>query len=63
MTEREENFQMIDKLERWRPLGILQLDQILNTTMKAKITTCTDYIRRVKKLCKSKLNEGNLIMV
>lgn len=61
MTEREENFQMIDKLERWRPIGILQLDQILNTTMKAKITT--DYIRRVKKLCKSKLNEGNLIMV
>ena len=61
MTEREENFQMIDKLERWRPIGILQLDQILNTKMKDKITT--DYIRRVMKLCKSKLNEGNLIMV
>ena len=61
MTEREENFQMIDKLEGWRPLGILQLDQILNNKMKHKITT--HYIRRVMNLCKSKLNEGNLIMV
>ena len=41
---------MIDKLERWRPLGILQLDQIINTKMKDKITT--EYIKRVKKLCK-----------
>ena len=40
-------------------LGILQLDQNLNTKMKEKITS--EYIRRVKKLCRSKLNGGNLI--
>ena len=37
--------------------GILQVDQILSIRMKGKITT--EYIRRVKKLCKSKLNGGN----
>ena len=31
----------------------------LNTKMKSKITS--EYIRRVKKLCRSKLNGGNLI--
>ena len=43
----------------YKYLGILQLDQTLNTTMKGKITS--EYIRRVKNLCRSKLNEGNLI--
>ena len=37
----------------------MQLDKILNTKMKGKITS--EYVRRVKKLCKSKLNGGNLI--
>ena len=45
--------------EGYRYLGILQLDQTLNTKMKGMITW--KYIRRVKKLCRSKLNGGNLI--
>ena len=45
--------------EGYKYLGILQLDQTLNTKMKRKITS--EYIRRVKKLCRSKLNGGNLI--
>ena len=43
----------------YKYLGILQLDKTLNTKMKGKITS--EYIRRVKKLCRSKLNGGNLI--
>ena len=39
-------------------VGILQLDQNLNTKMKVKMTS--EYVRRVTKLCKSKLNGGNL---
>ena len=45
--------------EGYRFLGILLFDQTLNTKMKDTITA--DYIRRVKKLCRSKLNSGNLI--
>ena len=45
--------------EGYKYLGILQLDQTLNTKMKGMIIW--KYIRRVKKLCKSKLNGGNLI--
>ena len=45
--------------EGYKYLGILQLDQTLNTKMKGKITS--EYIRKVKKLCRSKLNGGNLI--
>ena len=37
----------------------MQLDKILNAEMKGKITS--EYVRRVKKLCRSKLNGGNLI--
>ena len=37
----------------------MQLDKILNTEMKGKITS--EYVRRAKKLCRSKLNGGNLI--
>ena len=40
-------------------LGILQLDQTLRTKMKGKITS--EYIRRDKKLCRSKLNGEKLI--
>ena len=43
----------------YKYLGIMQLDKILNTKMKGKITS--EYVRRVKKLCRSKLNGGNLI--
>ena len=39
--------------EGYKYLGILQLDQNLNTKMKVKITS--EYIRRVKKLCRSKI--------
>ena len=45
--------------EGYRFLGILLFDQTLNTKMKETITA--EYIRRVKKLCRSKLNSGNLI--
>ena len=45
--------------EGYKYRGILQLDQTLNTKMKGKITS--EYIRRFKKLCRSKLNGGNLI--
>ncbi|XP_068684405.1 uncharacterized protein [Montipora foliosa] len=45
--------------EGYKYLGILQLDQTPNTKMKGKITS--EYIRRVKKLCRSKLKGGNLI--
>ena len=53
--------QHIGKIEEegYKYLGILQLDQTLNTKMKGKITS--EYITRVKKLCRSKLNGGNLI--
>ena len=43
----------------YKYLGIMQLDKILNTKMKGKITS--EYVKRVKKLCRSKLNGGNLI--
>ena len=39
--------------EGFRYLGILQLDQTLNTKMKGKITA--EYVRRVKKLCRSSM--------
>ena len=42
--------------EGYKYLGILQLDQNVNTKIKDKITS--EYIRRVKKLCR---NGGNLI--
>ena len=45
--------------EGYRFLGILLFDQTLNTKMEGTITA--EYIRRVKKLCISKLNSGNLI--
>ena len=45
--------------EGYKYLGILQLDKTLNAKMKTKITS--EYVKRVKKLCRSKLNGGNLI--
>ena len=42
--------------EGYKHLGILQLDVTLNTKMKDKITS--EYVRRVNKLCRSKLNGG-----
>lgn len=47
--------------EGYKYLGVLQLDQNCNTEMKGKITS--EYIRRVKKLGRSKLNGGSLISV
>ena len=47
------------KEDGYKYLGIMQLDKILNTKMKGKITS--EYVRSVKKLCRSKLNGGNLI--
>ena len=55
------NDQHIGEIEEegYKYLGILQLDKTLNTKMKGKITS--EYIRRVKKLCRSKLNGGHLM--
>ena len=39
--------------------SILQLDVTLNTKMKGRRTS--EYVRRVRKLCRSKLNGGNMI--
>ena len=43
----------------YKYLGILQLDQMLEKQMKSKVKD--EYLRRVKKICKSKLNGGNLV--
>ena len=45
--------------EGYKYLGVLQWDRMMNKEMKKKIRT--EYIRRVKKICKSKLNAGNFI--
>ena len=45
--------------ESYKYLGILQLDVTLNTKMKNKTTS--EYVRRVKKLCRLKLNGVNMI--
>ena len=45
--------------EGYMYLGILQLDKVLNKDMKENIGN--EYIRRVKLICKSKLNAGNFI--
>ena len=51
------------KLRKWVTdiFSVLLLDQTLNTKMKGKITA--EYVRRVKKLCRSKLNGGNFISI
>ena len=49
----------VDGQKVYKYLGILQLNQSLHTKMKVKITL--QYIRSVKKLCRSKLNGENLI--
>ena len=43
--------------EGFKYLGTLQLDMTLNTKMKDRVTS--EYVRRVKKLCRSKLNNNN----
>ena len=45
--------------EGYKYLVMLQLDQTLITKMKGKITL--EYIRKVKELCRSKLNARDLI--
>ena len=43
----------------YKYFGIFQLDQTLSTKMKGEVTA--EYIRRVNKLCRSKLTGGNRI--
>ena len=51
---------IISTISNYKYLGILQLNQNLNTKMKFKITS--ESIGRVKNLCsRSKLNGGNLV--
>jgi hypothetical protein len=44
----------------YKYLGILQTDRVMNGDMKEKIKV--EYLRRVKRLVKSKLNAGNMVM-
>ena len=44
----------------YKYLGMIQIDQTLSTNMKANIGE--ENIRGVKKLCRTKLNGGNLVM-
>ena len=46
-------------LYRYKYLGVLQLDSIMNKEMKEKVKS--EYIRRVKKLLSSQLNGGNIV--
>ena len=46
-------------LEGYKYLGVLQLGSIMNIETKEKVKS--KYIRRVKKLLRSQLNEGNVI--
>ena len=45
--------------ETYNHLGILESDRILEEDMKMKIST--EYLRKTRKLLKSKLNSGNLV--
>ena len=45
--------------EGYKYLGVLQLDKTMNKEMKENIGN--EYIRRVKLICKSNLNDGNFI--
>ena len=45
--------------EGYKYLGALQLDKVM--TKDVKETLKIEYIRRIKLLCKSKLNAGNFI--
>ena len=45
-------------LDGYKYLGVLQLDSIMNREMKEKVKS--EYIRRVKRLLRSKLNGGNV---
>ena len=46
-------------LDRYKYLGVLQIDSIMNREMKEKVKN--KYIRRVKKSLRSQLNRGNIM--
>ena len=46
--------------EGYKYLGILQLDQTLEKKIKKKVRE--EYLRRLKRICKSKLNGKNIMM-
>ena len=48
------------KLDGYKYLGVLQLDSIMYSEMKENMRS--EYIRRVKKLLRSQLNRGNVIV-
>ena len=49
----DEEMRVLDE-EGYKYLGILQLDNVLNEKIKEKVKS--EYIKRVKKLCRSMLN-------
>ena len=46
-------------LDRYKYLGVLQIDSIMNREMKEKVKS--KYIRRAKKSLRSQLNRGNIM--
>ena len=52
------NVMQVLEEEGYKYLGVLQLDKPLYEEMRQKISS--EYIRRIKALCRSKLNSGNL---
>ena len=49
----------LQKGESYRYLGILKVDKLLEEKMKLNLSK--EYIRRLRKVLKSKLNGGNLV--
>ncbi|XP_055842673.1 uncharacterized protein LOC129909623 [Episyrphus balteatus] len=54
----EGTIETLQENEPYKYLGVLEMKSIQHTTMKQQLKT--SFIERVKKLCKTKLNSGNL---
>ena len=50
---------LLQEGESYKYLGILEADQFLEEKMKLNVSK--EYIRRIRKVLKSKLNGGNLV--
>lgn len=57
--DNQETIKSLDENNRYKYLGILELDDIKHKEMKSKVEK--EYIRRLRKILKSKLNSGNLV--
>ena len=50
---------LLEEGESYKYLGILEADKFLDEKMKLNVSK--EYIRRLRKVLKSKLNDGNLV--